>query len=262
MCRLPTAARFAAGFGVAATLVLTLAAAPPANAAPVRISTAPAACPIAPAHASTAQPVLPADDVQCKDTMFSDTYDTVEECDEAGQQIQDENGDVVSWYCWKNTYNSQWALHVITCKWVDGVEEAETWIDVNSSMYLDVSNQSMDNGAPVHQWTFTGADNQWWLRILGPDGYFRVVNLNSGKCLGVSGSSLGNGTQIVQWDCNGSEDQQWSYRYVGTLASGWPVYNIVDRNSGKCLGIIGGSTDIGGNAVQWDCNGHADQEWY
>lgn len=224
MRRLPTAARFAAGFGVAATLVLTLAAAPPANAAPARISTAPAACPIAPAHASTAQPVLPADDVECKDTMFSDTYDTVEECDEAGQQIQDENGDVVSWYCWKNTYNSQWALHVITCAWVDGVEEAET--------------------------------------LLGPDGYFRVVNVNSGKCLGVSGSSLGNGTQIVQWDCNGSEDQQWSYRYVGTLANGWPAYNIVDRNSGKCLGIIGGSTDIGGNAVQWDCNGHADQEWY
>jgi hypothetical protein len=59
-----------------------------------------------------------------------------------------------------------------------------------------------------------------------------------------------------------SYDQQWSYRQVGTGPAGQPAYNIVNRNSGKCLGIIGGSMDVGGNAVQWDCIGHDDQKWY
>jgi hypothetical protein len=29
-----------------------------------------------------------------------------------------------------------------------------------------------------------------------------------------------------------------------------------------CLGISGGSTSVGAYAIQWGCNGHADQAWY
>ncbi|MCU7823619.1 RICIN domain-containing protein [Kitasatospora sp. DSM 101779] len=32
-------------------------------------------------------------------------------------------------------------------------------------------------------------------------------------------------------------------------------------SSGKCLGVYGMSTDNGTDAVQWDCNGNADQRW-
>lgn len=255
-------ARSVAGFGAAATLVsATLIATAPTADASSTAANASTVCPAAQARADTTSAARTSVEPECDDIIFSSTYYSLQSCDEGGQQIQDENSDVTTWYCVPNSA-SKWTLHVIVCKWVNGVEEAETWIDVNSGMYLDVTNQSTANGAAVHQWTYSGADNQWWLRVLTPEGYYRVVNVNSGKCLGVSGASLGNGAQIVQWDCNDSYDQQWSYSYAGTLPSGWPVYNLVDRNSGKCLGIIGGSTDTGGNAVQWTCNGSRDQEWY
>lgn len=228
----------------------------------VIVHPAPAAAAGCPSTGGT-HTAMPADEPPpvCHEVMFSDTYFSQQECDAAGQQLQDQNPDVVTWRCQANV-KGQFTLFLYVCERVNGVDYGETWIDLHSRMYLDVSNESQDNGATVHQWTYTGAANQWWLRVRTLEGYFRVISLNSGKCLGVLGASMGNGTQIVQWDCNDSEDQQWAYRQVGSLPTGWPIYNLVNRNSGKCLGIIGGSTDVGGNAVQWSCNGQEDQEWY
>jgi hypothetical protein len=36
----------------------------------------------------------------------------------------------------------------------------------------------------------------------------------------------------------------------------------VNRNSGKCMGVTGGSAQNGAAVVQWDCNGHPDQRWF
>lgn len=43
-------------------------------------------------------------------------------------------------------------------------------------------------------------------------------------------------------------------------ASAVPGVYVVNYNSGLCLGIAGDKNDA--DAVQWDCNGHADQIWH
>lgn len=140
-----------------------------------------------------------------------------------------------------------------------------TWINFNSNMLMDVEGISTSNGARVHQWTSTGGSNQWWgmYSSSSGDGYLNAVSQNSGKCLGVSGGSTAEGASIVQWDCNGNPDQTWLWRWTGYRTSdGWPIWNIVDFNSHMCLGIQGGSTQLGAYAVQWGCNGNLDQDWF
>jgi hypothetical protein len=41
-----------------------------------------------------------------------------------------------------------------------------------------------------------------------------------------------------------------------------PYYKLVNRNSGKVLGVTGGSFGEGTNAVQWSDTGAADQRWH
>ena len=153
------------------------------------------------------------------------------------------------------------------CRWVlVKVENLNsTWSNLNSGLYMDVERVSMSDGARIHQWTYTGANNQWWnTQDSGyGDGSVNMVSVNSGKCLGVGGGSITQGAPIVQWGCNGNPDQTWFWAYTGNDTSdGWPIFNVVNGNSGMCLGIGGASTQVGAYAVQWGCNGSADQEWY
>ena len=38
-------------------------------------------------------------------------------------------------------------------------------------------------------------------------------------------------------------------------------YEIVSRNSGKCLDVYGASTDAAASAIQWTCHGGPNQQW-
>jgi GH43 family beta-xylosidase len=48
---------------------------------------------------------------------------------------------------------------------------------------------------------------------------------------------------------------------AGETAATPTGYRIVNRNSGKCLEVAGGSTADGANIQQWTCNGGANQRW-
>ncbi|MFJ2212693.1 family 43 glycosylhydrolase [Streptomyces sp. NPDC101062] len=47
----------------------------------------------------------------------------------------------------------------------------------------------------------------------------------------------------------------------GESAATPSAYTVVNRNSGKCLEVEGGSTADGANVRQWTCNGAAQQRW-
>jgi len=62
-------------------------------------------------------------------------------------------------------------------------------------------------------------------------------------------------TDVFQWSCNGHTDQQWEARYVG-ISGGDGVYQIVNKLSGRCMGIRNDDLDLWGNGsqvVQFDC---------
>ncbi|NYI07706.1 family 43 glycosylhydrolase [Allostreptomyces psammosilenae] len=47
----------------------------------------------------------------------------------------------------------------------------------------------------------------------------------------------------------------------GETATTPTAYTLVNRNSGKCLDLAGGSSADGANVQQWTCNGGANQQW-
>ncbi|MET1071036.1 MAG: family 43 glycosylhydrolase, partial [Umezawaea sp.] len=47
----------------------------------------------------------------------------------------------------------------------------------------------------------------------------------------------------------------------GETAATPTAYKLVNRNSGKCLDLDGGSTSDGANVRQWTCNGGSNQRW-
>ncbi|MFK4102134.1 family 43 glycosylhydrolase [Streptomyces sp. NPDC019531] len=47
----------------------------------------------------------------------------------------------------------------------------------------------------------------------------------------------------------------------GETAATPTSYTLVNRNSGKCLDVNGGSTADGANIFQWTCNGGSNQKW-
>lgn len=166
---------------------------------------------------------------------------------------------------WPSTHPrpyQDWYSSLDGSTWTITGKLGETWMNNKSGLMLDVSGPSTSNGAVVHQWSYNGGDNQWWFRPWQANGWTRLSSRYSGKCLGISGGSTAAGAQAIQWDCNGNPDQFVQFQWTGKTSGGWPVYHIIDYNSGMCLGVSGGSTAQGAKVIQWPCNGNADQEWF
>jgi hypothetical protein len=81
-----------------------------------------------------------------------------------------------------------------------------------------------------------------------------------GKCLAVGGGSKANGARVIQWPCNGHAEQIWT-RVVLWRYNGIASVRIVNKNSGKCLAVAGGSDAEAAKVIQWDCVGSQDQRW-
>jgi hypothetical protein len=113
---------------------------------------------------------------------------------------------------------------------------------------LDVSGASLDDGAPVIQYTLNGGANQQWMNIPTDNGWYEIVNVNSGKCLTVDHVDGVQGRGLIQWPCQGGAGQQW-YQQSGGYQYIW------NRNSGQVVDIPGASILIGKQLEQWGANG-------
>ncbi len=87
-----------------------------------------------------------------------------------------------------------------------------------------------------------------------------LTNVNSGKCLEVHQSSTSNYGNVDQWSCNGTATQLWNIYQVGTTG-GYPIYEFINANSGKCMEVYHSETGNGANVDQYTCNGTHTQEW-
>jgi hypothetical protein len=84
---------------------------------------------------------------------------------------------------------------------------------------------------------------------------YHLVAQNSGKCLEVSFGSSANGMSIHQEPCgDGHTQQAQAFRLVPSSTNP-ALYEIVNRNSGKCLEVSGSSTADGAPIYQNDCQG-------
>ena len=87
-----------------------------------------------------------------------------------------------------------------------------------------------------------------------------LTNVHSGKCLEVYHSSTSNYGNVDQWSCNGTATQLWNIYQVGS-SGGYPIYEFVNANSGKCMEVYHSETGNGANVDQYTCNGTHTQEW-
>jgi hypothetical protein len=113
---------------------------------------------------------------------------------------------------------------------------------------MDVQSASTAPGAPVIIWPvsqnpFGGASNQNF-QVVGPapDNSYQIVNVNSGLYIEVPGSSLADNVQLTQARGQAGVDNQYFYfndpnsgQHMAPIGGG--IYNIVNKHSGKAIGL-------------------------
>lgn len=135
-----------------------------------------------------------------------------------------------------------------------GTATGQPLVSAQSGLCLAVPAGNKNDRAPVTQQTCTGAAEQMWRPTSG-NGGTAYVNAASGKCLDLSldNQPAAPGAQVYQYACTNATNQAWTPKAQGTGNS------LVSVNAKLCLGVYGGTGQVGAAAVGWTCNGAADQ---
>jgi hypothetical protein len=138
----------------------------------------------------------------------------------------------------------------------------ETWFNPHTGKPMDLRYMDPADGTAIQIWTWNDTNAQWWRRVDYGNTYYKIKNQATGKCIDIDGPSTANGAVAHEWDCYDTDSQLWSFQVTGRYKSGWPIYNLVNKYSGKCLDITGFGTSDGTPLQQWDCSGGWNQDWY
>jgi hypothetical protein len=94
-------------------------------------------------------------------------------------------------------------------------------------------------------------------------GRYLIVNRNSGKIMEVASGSTSSGANIQQNTYTGGLHQQWDVTPLASTNGGdYSYYAFNAVHSGKATDVNNWSYDDGGNVMQWDSTGGANQHWY
>ncbi|GAA2357685.1 hypothetical protein GCM10010432_10590 [Catellatospora methionotrophica] len=142
----------------------------------------------------------------------------------------------------------------------------------HSGMCLSVTGGSTVEHSATSQQPCSAAElnEQFTLEERGA-AYVRLRPVHDpGKCLNVSGGLGDDGRPIISSSCTaGQVNESWEMRYhsgftsvPGVPQAGDIVVQLLSNMSGKCIGISAVSMAAGAAAIQWGCNGSADQYFY
>ncbi len=134
--------------------------------------------------------------------------------------------------------------------------------NVNSGMYLDVSDGKAENGTNVQQWDSGNGANNKFRAVSAGNGYFYLMSqLGDGNtyALDVSGKKADNGTNISIYTFNGGDNQQ--FKFVKNSDGSYSIRTKVS-NDASCIEVNAKSTEAGANIQEWEFNGGNNQNWY
>lgn len=94
---------------------------------------------------------------------------------------------------------------------------------------LDIILAGTENGAQIHQWDVTGADNQHWTVEKASRGCVVIKSKLSGRCLDIVGMSLEAGARIQIWDDMQGDNQQWKLKAVNAPAKKAPAKKAAEK---------------------------------
>ncbi|MFC8797785.1 non-reducing end alpha-L-arabinofuranosidase family hydrolase [Promicromonospora sp. NPDC057138] len=126
----------------------------------------------------------------------------------------------------------------------------------NSGKAMDVSGVSTADGALIHQWTRTNANNQQFQFVDAGGGYYKIKARHSGKVIDVSSWSTADGAAIHQWTDTGGANQQFR---LADSDSGY--VRLINRNSNKAVEVQNAATNDGAAVVQYSDWGGSNQQW-
>jgi hypothetical protein len=135
----------------------------------------------------------------------------------------------------------------------DAVISGNTYalVCVASGKAVTLEGGGTSNGTNVVQAPREGLQQQRFDLTLEEDVYWKITPEQvPGRALDVFNISQDNGANIVIWDYWGGHGQQWQLAEVGD-----GIYNIISRNSGKCLDV----NLANNNVLQWECHGGDNQ---
>ena len=78
---------------------------------------------------------------------------------------------------------------------------------------------------------------------------------NTPECLALNAADgfYNDHTRVFQRNCNGHDDQQWATRYTGSTPHGDALYQVVNKQSGKCMELRDWSLSNGTQIDQITC---------
>ncbi|MCQ8239428.1 MGH1-like glycoside hydrolase domain-containing protein [Rhizosaccharibacter radicis] len=143
-----------------------------------------------------------------------------------------------------------------------GLQEMQAWgravfrmVNQNSLLPVGVPDGKTRPGEALAQEADDGAASHAWEFLPEGDGWFTIRNLGTGLLMGVGGTA--NSIPVVQGAPGGGDAQLW--RFADEKATG--QFKVINKRSGKLLGIDTMSKAPGGALVQFEDNGTADHLW-
>lgn len=133
--------------------------------------------------------------------------------------------------------------------------------NVNSGLYLNVTDNSAKNGTNVEQSnTETSLGSTWRLFSAG-DGYYYIISqLEDGVsyALDVTGKKSDNGTNMEIYQYNSADNQK--FMLTKNQDGSYKIRTKVS-NGNSCVEVINAETTEGANVQQWEVNGANCQDW-
>ncbi len=125
-----------------------------------------------------------------------------------------------------------------------------------SSLLLDATDCSTDDGTNVQQYEDLNNTCQHWTITYAYDDFYFIENRNSGDVLDVENCEFASGANVDLWSNLENWCQQWSFQDQGD-----GYYRIVNRANGKDLEVADASTSNSANVQTYGMNGHNCQQW-
>jgi Ricin-type beta-trefoil lectin domain-like len=126
-----------------------------------------------------------------------------------------------------------------------------------TGLVWDVRGGSLEDGAPIIQFTDHGGLNQRWRFEESDGGFFKIISSASGKVLDVRDGSLEDGAPIIQSTDHGGPSQQWQLVAVipdvreGLTGDRQIPFMLTNRLSGKVVSLGPGAAPTDANVRQF-----------
>lgn len=125
-----------------------------------------------------------------------------------------------------------------------------------SDKALDVTEQGMQDGANIQQWSYADQPNQNWDVIDLGNNEVAIISRHSGKAITVQGGRDNNGANVIQRGWDNTRQQRWRLEQTGG-----DYYQIVSVDNGKCLDVTEQGKENGANVQLWNYANQGNQQW-